>query len=57
MEIFKLSVKDYTKACRRGRREAELENAYGWKANEKVHKNKKRYTRKEKYPKNWMAYY
>ncbi len=40
---------DYIKACRKGSREAELENSTGFKSMHKVHKNKKAYTRKLKH--------
>lgn len=46
MKTNKLS--DYVKASRKGSREAELENATGWKAVVKVHKSKKTYDRKNK---------
>lgn len=37
---------DYIKANRRGSREAELEKSNGFKSNHKVHKNFKKYSRK-----------
>jgi len=42
-------VKDYIKACRKGSREAELENATGFVSKHKAHKSKKQYTRKPKH--------
>ena len=42
---------DYIKACRRGQREAELENLTGFVSKRKVHKSKKTYTRKPKHNK------
>ncbi len=43
---------DYLKANRKGSRDAELENASGWGAKNKVHKSKKEYSRKPKHG-NW----
>lgn len=37
---------EYIKANRRGSREAELENNHGFKSKHKVHKNFKKYSRK-----------
>lgn len=39
-------VDDYIKASRKGSREAELENDGKFKSNHKVHKNYKKYSRK-----------
>lgn len=39
----------YIKAAKKGAREAELENATGFVAKNKVHKNKKAYSRKNKH--------
>ena len=41
-------VSDYIKANRKGSREAELEVSAGWTAKTKIHKNKKKYSRKDR---------
>ena len=46
----KIGILDYIKANRKGSREAELEVSIGWAAKTKVHKNKKKYDRKNR---NW----
>lgn len=46
----KTKASDYIKANRKGSREAELEISIGWTPKTKVHKNKKRYDRKDQ---NW----
>jgi hypothetical protein len=38
----------YIKANRKGSREAELEISAGWTAKTKVHKNKRKYNRKDR---------
>lgn len=40
---------NYLKACRKGSRDAELEDSCGWVSVRKVHKSKKNYTRKIKH--------
>ena len=47
---------DYIKACRRGSREAELEDEKGWKSKHKVHKSKKQYIRKPKHKLSWLSH-
>jgi hypothetical protein len=42
---------DYIKANRKGSRDAELENSYGWIAVHKVHPSVKTYNRKNKHTK------
>ena len=44
----KIGILDYVKANRKGSREAELEVSIGWAAKTKVHKNKKKYDRKDR---------
>ena len=44
-----MKANDYIKACRRGSREAELEDENGWKAKHRVHKSKKEYKRRPKH--------
>lgn len=44
---------DYVKANRRGSREAELENATGFKSMHSAHKSKKAYNRKPKHREDW----
>jgi hypothetical protein len=41
-------VSDYVKANRKGSREAEYEASTGWTSKTKVHKNKKKYDRKDR---------
>jgi hypothetical protein len=41
-------VCDYIKANRKGSREAEYETSTGWTSQTKVHKNKKKYSRKDR---------
>lgn len=43
---------DYIKANRKGSREAQLEISPGWVAKRKIHKNKKKYDRKDQ---NWKT--
>lgn len=40
-----MDSKNYIKACKRGEREARLENATGFVSNTHVHINKKKYNR------------
>jgi len=48
----KEKVSDYVKANRKGSREAEYEISVGWSSKTKVHKNKKKYNRKDQ---NWKT--
>jgi len=48
-----MKTMDYIKAVRRGSREAELSFENGWKSKDKVHKDKKTYSRKNKYKNIW----
>jgi hypothetical protein len=41
-------ISDYVRASRKGSREAELELSVGWTSKSKVHKNKKKYDRKDR---------
>jgi hypothetical protein len=41
-------VSDYIKANRKGSREAEYEISVGWTSKTKIHKNKKKYDRKDR---------
>lgn len=40
---------DYIKACRKGSRDAELEDSTGFKTSHKIHKSVKNYSRKIKH--------
>lgn len=44
-----MKTMDYIKAARRGSREAELSFENGWTSKDKVHKDKKSYSRKIKH--------
>jgi hypothetical protein len=44
-----MSKKDVIKAFRKGSRDAELEDECGWTAMNKIHPNRKKYTRKTKH--------
>ncbi|MDL2224425.1 hypothetical protein LJB92_03840 [Bacteroidales bacterium OttesenSCG-928-M06] len=48
----KTKIGDYVKANRKGSREAELTVSVGWTSKTKVHKNKKKYNRKDQ---NWKS--
>ena len=49
MKTKNKNKEDYIKACRKGSREAELEDRTGFVQIHKVHKSKKTYTRKKKH--------
>lgn len=50
-----MKTMDYIRANRKGSREIEMENSYGWRSVNKPHKTKKQYTRKPKH-KNRIEY-
>jgi hypothetical protein len=50
---FRITKEDYLKANRIGSRMAEMEGQTGWTAKNKVHRNKKAYSRRDKHR---MAY-
>ena len=55
-KVIKTSI-DLEAALGKGAREAYLEqNPHGYAATKKVHKNKKKYNRKEKHKKDWKKF-
>lgn len=42
-----LTTMDYVKASRKGSRDGEVMNSTGWASKHKVHKNAKKYSRKD----------
>jgi hypothetical protein len=48
---MKITLKDYIKANKKANREIELENGFGWYAQNKIFQNKRKYKRKNKHKK------
>lgn len=48
----KPKISDYLKANRKGSRDAELDFSVGWTSKTKIHRNKKKYDRKDQ---NWKS--